>query len=138
MSMRIAMQFGDETVRAVLEDGEPARAFAARLPLTLRMRGSGIDYCARLPFALPYDPAHIHCGWADGDINYCPAGGWLAVLFGDEHNSTRYGGQLTLGRVEGSLDTLRALSGCYDVRIERIDRDDGVEGTVQHGEREES
>ena len=119
MGARICLRLGDVTVPVRLGDSPAARELAARLPVTLRMAGTGIDLCGQLPFSLPFDAAQVHCGWADGDVNYCPAGGWLAVLFDDEENSARYGGQLTLGHVESSLDALRGLVGGCDVQIER-------------------
>lgn len=116
---RIVMHFGDTAVPGVLNDSETARAFAERLPVTIPMSGVGVDYCGRMPFDLPYDETDIHRGWHDGDINFNPGGGWFAVLFDDERNSRRYGDQLTMGRVEGSLEPLRSLRGSFDVLVER-------------------
>lgn len=116
--MRIMMHIGSADVAGTLLDSGTARAFAERLPVTVRMSGMGVDLCGRLPFALPYRSELVHRGWSNGDINYNPTGGWLAVQVDDEENSRRYGDQLTIGRVEGPLEPLRALSGPYDVRIE--------------------
>lgn len=41
------------------------------------------------------------------------------MLFDDEQNSRRYGDQVNMGRVTSPLADLHALSGSYDVRIER-------------------
>ena len=59
----------------------------------------------------------MHRGWTDGDLNYNPSGGWLAIFFDDERNSMRYGDQLTIGRVDGPLEVLRALDGRLDVLL---------------------
>lgn len=118
MATGVIMRFGDVEARGTLNDGETARAFAERLPTTIRVSGTGIDFCGQMPFALPYDEADVHNGWTNGDINYNPHGGWFALLYDDEENSARYGDQLVMGRVEGSLDALRALGGSYDLRIE--------------------
>ena len=118
--MRIVLRFGDTSITGLLNASETSRAFAGRLPLSLHMSGSGIDLCGKLPFDLPVDAALVHRGWANGDINYCPGGGWLAVLFGDEENSRRYGDQVTLGHVECPLEVLRDLAGPCDVGIERV------------------
>ena len=116
------MRLGDVTVRATLNDTPAARALAERLPLTLRMCASTVGCCGALPFSLPADPELVHRGWTDGDLNYNPAGGWLAIFFDDERNSMRYGDQLTIGRVEGSLEPLRALEGRLDALIETDER----------------
>ncbi|MDM8302638.1 cyclophilin-like fold protein [Collinsella tanakaei] len=118
MAQDIAMHFGDATVSAQLNDTATARAFAALLPVTVRMSASAVGVCGAASFELPVDSASIHRGWANGDINYNPGGGWLAVFFDDEENSLRYGDQLTIGCIAGPLTTLRALSGTYDVLIE--------------------
>lgn len=114
----ITMHFGDVAVSARLNDTAAARAFAALLPVTVRMSASAVGICGAAPFRLPADLASVHRGWANGDINYNPGGGWLAVFFDDEENSLRYGDQLTIGRVVGPLTLLRALTGTYDVLIE--------------------
>lgn len=117
MGRRIAVRLGDVTVRALLNDTPAARALAERLPLTLRMCASTVGCCGALPFSLPADPALVHRGWMDGDLNYNPSGGWLAIFFDDERNSMRYGDQLTIGRVDGPLEVLRALDGRLDVLL---------------------
>lgn len=117
MGRRIAVRLGDVTVRATLNETPAARALAERLPLTLRMCASTVGCCGALPFSLPADPALVHRGWTDGDLNYNPSGGWLAIFFDDEKNSMRYGDQLTIGRVDGPLEVLRALDGRLDVLL---------------------
>ena len=117
MAIHIDLQLAGHTVRATLGESAAAQELAAHLPLALRMSGAGIDLTGQLPFSLPCDSARLHCGWENGDINYCPCGNWLAVLFADEENSARYGGQITLGHVDGPLDVLRGLEGTHDVRI---------------------
>lgn len=117
MGRRIAVRLGDVTVRATLNETPAARALAERLPLTLRMCASTVGCCGALPFSLPADPALVHRGWTDGDLNYNPSSGWLAIFFDDERNSMRYGDQLTIGRVDGPLEVLRALDGRLDVLL---------------------
>lgn len=117
MGRRIAVRLGDVTVHATLNETPAARALAERLPLVLRMSASTVGCCGALPFSLPADPALVHRGWTDGDLNYNPSGGWLAIFFDDERNSMRYGDQLTIGRVDGPLEVLRALDGRLDVLL---------------------
>lgn len=116
----ILMHFDDVCIRGTLNDTETARAFAEHLPATIGVSGTGIDFCGRMPFALPYDEGQVRFGWKNGDINYNPEGGWFAVLFDDEQNSQRYGDQVNIGRVEGPLEKLHELHGAYDLRIECV------------------
>jgi len=118
MGQRIIMHFGNTDVYGELNDTETAKAFAEHLPTTVHVNGTGIDFCGQMPFELPYDEEQVHHGWTNGDINYNPGGGWFAVLFDDEKNSMRYGDQVIMGRVDGSLEVLHRLSGPYDVTIE--------------------
>ena len=118
MAQRIVMHVGDVTTAALLNDSAAAHLFAERLPMRLRMSASTVGCCGPAPFEMPVDAALVHRGWINGDINYNPGGGWLAVFVEDEENSGRYGDQFTIGRIEGPLAPLRALTGTYDVLIE--------------------
>ena len=119
MGVKICLKFGETTVPAELNETETARTFAKRLPVTIRVRGTGIDFCGQMPFDLPHERCQVQCGWSNGDVNYNPGGGWFALLFDDEENSARYGDQVNMGHVTGSLAALHALSGSYDLVIER-------------------
>ena len=121
MSRTVLMHFGDTTITGKLNDTDTAKAFAERLPLTITVSGTGIDFCGRMPGSLPYEPSQVHNGWRNGDINYNPEGGWFAILFDDEEHSERYDDQVVMGRVTDSLDVFHALRGSYDVRIELAD-----------------
>lgn len=118
---RIIMRFGETAVHAVLNDTETARAFADRLPVRVRVSGTGIDFCGQMPFSLPYEDAQVKHGWTNGDVNYNPGGGWFAVLFDDEENSRRYGDQVNMGRVTDPLSVLHGLSGSYEVLVEKAE-----------------
>ena len=133
MGARIDLRLGELVVRAALNDTAAARALAERLPLDLRMCASTVGCCGALPFSLPFDPALVHRGWTDGDVNYNPAGGWLAIFYDDEKNSLRYGDQLTIGRVEGRLDALRALDGRLEARVSLAGDSDGTVGDATRG-----
>lgn len=115
----IRLVFGDEAIRATLNDSQTAQEFAARLPITVFVSGTGIDFCGQMPFSLPYADEQVHHGWTNGDLNYNPGGGWLALLYGGEEDSMRYGDQVVMGRVEGKdLARVQKLEGSYDLRIE--------------------
>lgn len=77
----------------------------------MRMSGSGVGRCGGLPLSLPHDPAGLHGGWMDGDLNYKPSGNWLALFYDDEENSERYGGWVAVGHVRGPVEALRELEG---------------------------
>jgi hypothetical protein len=119
MASMIYLYFGDTKVSAELNDTETARAFASHLPTTIHVNGTGIDFCGRMPFSLPYEESQVHRGWTNGDVNYNPGGGWFAVLYDGEKDSMAYGDQVVMGRIVGEdLDRVRELSGSYDVLIE--------------------
>lgn len=124
MATRIDLRFGDETIAATLNDTGTARAFAARLPVSIRVSGTGIDFCGQMPFSLPYDDAQVHHGWVNGDVNYNPGGGWFAVLHGGEEDSGRYGDQVTMGRIEeDDLARVQALEGSFVLHIELAEQE---------------
>ena len=115
--MRVELRIGEAVVPVELNGSAAACALAARLPQALSMSVSSVGCCGQLPFSLPHGVADVHPGWSDGDLNYKPEGDWLALFFDDERNSARYGGQVTLGHAEGSLDALRGLDGTRDAFI---------------------
>lgn len=118
----ITMWFGETAVSAELNDTATARAFAEKLPVTIAVSGTGIDFCGRMPFRLPYEQSQVEYGWTNGDVNYNPEGGWFAVLFDDEENSKRYGDQVNMGRITCDLSVLHELDGSFDVLIEEVKR----------------
>lgn len=116
--VRVELRIGEVAVPVELNRSAAAVALAAQFPQVLSMSVSSVGCCGQLGFSLPHDETDVHSGWSDGDLNYKPEGDWLALFFDDEKNSARYGGQVTLGHVDGPLDVLRGLSGTHDVRIE--------------------
>lgn len=117
----INMRFGEAVVPAQLNDSATAKAFADKLPATITVSGTGIDFCGHMPFSLPYEQSQVGRGWKNGDVNYNPGGGWFAVLFDDEENSERYGDQVNIGRVTCDLSVLHELDGTYEVVVEEAD-----------------
>lgn len=119
---RIRMTFGDTIVHVQTNDTQTAQAFVGKLPCTIGVSGTGLDFCGRMPFSLPYDQSQVHHGWTNGNVNYNPGGGWFAVLFSGEEQSGRYGDQVIMGRVDpADLPLLSRLDGSYQVRIELDD-----------------
>lgn len=124
MAGKIILRFGDTVVPAQLNDTETARAFSRRLPVTIHVSGTGVDFCGRMPFSLPYEQEQVHSGWTDGDVNYNPGGGWLAVLYDGQEGSGVYGDQVVMGRIAAEdLPRLRELSGSYDLVVERAEEE---------------
>ena len=124
MAGRIRLKFGDTNVTARLNDTETAQAFSKRLPVTIHVSGTGVDFCGRMPFSLPYEQGQVHSGWTNGDVNYNPGGGWLAVLYDGEESSKRYGDQVVMGRIaDADLPRMRELSGSYDLVVERAEEE---------------
>lgn len=118
----IELDFGGTTVKGTLNDSEAAKAFADALPITVRVSPSGMDFCGQLGRTLPYDESKVGYGWKEGDINYNPGGGWLAIFYGGEDVSSSYGDQLNIGRLEeGAVDILRGLNGTYDLTIKEVE-----------------
>ena len=115
--MRVELRIGEVAVLVELNGSAAARALVGRLPQALSMSVSSVGCCGQLPFSLPHDAADVHPGWSDGDLNYKSEGDWLALFFDDERNSSRYGGQVTLGHAVGPLNALRDLEGTHDVRM---------------------
>lgn len=124
MAGKIRLTFGDTKVLAELNDTETAQTFSSRLPLTVQVSGTGVDFCGRMPFSLPYEQGQVHRGWTNGDVNYNPGGGWLAVLYDGEEGSMRYGDQVVMGRIASEdLPRMQELAGSYDLVIERAEEE---------------
>ena len=51
----INLVFGDTTVKAELNDTDTAQVFYEKLPLTIPVSGTGLDFCGRIPVKLPYE-----------------------------------------------------------------------------------
>lgn len=116
--IKINIRIGDAVVPATLNDSQTSRAFAERLPLSLNMTNSGLDFCGVLPEALPYDEKQVHNGWLNGDIDFATDGNWLAILYAGEEKSKTHGYQVNMGKVNCGLSSLANLAGTYQVHIE--------------------
>ncbi len=121
---------GSTIIHATTNETETAQAFVDRLPCTVSVSGTGLDFCGRMPLSLPYGQEQVHHGWTNGDMNYNPGGGWFAVPFNGEEDSMRYGDQVNMGRVDaGDLPRLHELDGSFQVRIELDDQERSFERT---------
>ena len=116
----INLIFGDTTVKVELNDTDTAQAFYEKLPLTIPVSGTGLDFCGRIPVKLPYEQSQVHNGWTNGDVNYNPQGGWFAVLHSGEAESGIYDDQVVMGRIaEEDLSVVQGLDGSFDLVIEK-------------------
>ncbi len=115
---KIVMHFGDTIIPGVLNDCETARALIARLPYTIRVSRYSHDFCGVMPETLPYKDDEVHFGWLNGDIDYAIDAPYFTILFEDEERSEQYDYQVNIGVITCPLETISALKGSYDVRIE--------------------
>lgn len=114
----INLCFGETVIPALLNSTKTALAFADKLPATIRVNGTGVDFCGRIPFDLPYENEQVHNGWLNGDIDYNPEGGWFALLYGGEEESAAYDDQVTIGVIDCPLGDVARLSGSFDLVVE--------------------
>ena len=113
----IKMHFGDTVIPGRLNDSVTAKAFIAKLPLTVNMNRYSHDFCGRFD-ELPYEESAVHYGWLNGDIDYAIDAPRFTILFADEENSEQYGYQVNIGVIDCPLSAISALQGSYEVYIE--------------------
>lgn len=116
-SMKIRITAEGAELTATLEDNAASRAFAAMMPLTLKMEDLyGRELCHRLGAGtLPTDGLRSD-GYEIGDIAYWPPRGSLVLLYAQ--NGERFERQ-HLGRIDGGIERLAAL-GDTEVRFELV------------------
>ena len=116
---KVRLIVGSDTYNAVLNDTTSAVDLISKLPYTVRVNRSAVDYCGRLDKPLETRTGEAQAGWKNGDISYIPGADWIAFFFGGEEGSASYGNnQHIIGRVE-NLESLKAWpQGSVEVRIE--------------------
>ena len=116
MKIKITVN-GQTTLNAVLEDNATARAFAAKLPLTLPMKDLyDREMCFNFPEALPANEARTR-GYEVGEIIYYPSLHSFVIMYAQ--NGERFRMQ-SVGRVSGNVGIF-AETGDADVRFEAAD-----------------
>lgn len=115
---KITMYFGDTVIPATLNDSDTAQAFIEMLPYTINLSNYGNDFCGVMESPLPYKEEDVHNGWLNGDIDFATDGNWFTILFGGEENSSSYGYQVNIGKIDCELDKISSLRGSHQVRIE--------------------
>lgn len=121
--MRIEMDFDGTLVQGTLNETETAKAFYEALPLSIRVGSSGMDFCGHIDQGFPYEDAQVGFGWRNGDINYNPGGGWLAIFYAGEEQSQAYDDQVNIGKLDPeAIGVLENLNGSYDITVRRHSR----------------
>lgn len=115
MTTKMRITVGSHTLTATLENNATAKAFAAKLPITLPMMDLyGREMCYRFPEALPADEARTR-GYEVGEIVYYPPMHSFVIMYAQ--NGEHFQMQ-SIGRVEGNVGIFDGI-GNVDVRFEK-------------------
>ena len=106
---RITLTVGNTVIPAILNDSTASKDLISRLPYTVRLNRYVHDYCGVMPEPLKYDEADVHNGWMNGDIAFARDGNYFVMFYADEDESSVYGHQITLGKVNVPLSTITSL-----------------------------
>lgn len=110
---------GSTAIKATLNDSVSARDLISKLPYTVRVNRSSVDYCGVLSQPLKNDKSEAQPGWENGEISYIPGADYIAFFFDGEDESASYGYEQ---HIVGKVDDLAALKawpqGSIEVRIE--------------------
>lgn len=116
METPILLKANGIVIPAMLNDTVAAQDFKKRLPFTAVGHRSAVDYCCRLASGI-FDPAQTQFGWKNGDISL--AGGWFAVLFDGEENSSDYRGMMVIAHIdEKDLGLVKSLPASVRFTVE--------------------
>lgn len=113
----IIIETENKIINAKLNDTIAAQDFKSRLPLTLEMSKSDIDYSCNYP-AGNYTVDEMKKGWNNGDIIW--GGGFLSIMFRAEKDSLVYN-LMTIGTVEKEdLQLLRELPNEIEITFKLV------------------
>lgn len=82
--MKLVMTDGEAVLTAKLNETLAAKEFAGRLPLRLKGRDGGTDYCFPVARGI-FDPMEIQTGWKNGDISIWD--GCFCIFYGGEEEA---------------------------------------------------
>ena len=100
-----------------LNDTVAAQDFASKLPITVSVNKSSLDYCGMLQNG-KIDESEMQYGWKNGDIGH--ARGWFA-LFHSDMGGTEYH-EMIIGHIDSEyLDTLAGLDEAFNITIDRAE-----------------
>ena len=115
---RITITAGDVVIPAILNDSVTSQDLISKLPYTMTSRRYSHDYCGVMPDPLVYNEEDVHYGWLNGDLAFARDSDYFVMFFADEENSSVYGHQITLGKINADLEVLRGLpSGSIQIII---------------------
>ena len=116
--IKIRITVDNQTVSARLDDTPSGRAFAAMMPLDLKMSDYGrTEKVADLPDRLCSDGAPSSYAASSGDITYYAPWGNLAIFYKSFPSAS---GLVRLGKIDGTLEPL-LQSGHYLARFEIVE-----------------
>lgn len=117
MITKMKITVNGRTLTATLEDNATARAFAAKMPVTLPMMDLyGREMCYRFPEALPTDNARTR-GYEVGEIVYYPPMHSFVIMY--KQNGEHFQMQ-SIGRVDSGVEIFDGI-GNVDVRFEKAE-----------------
>jgi hypothetical protein len=115
---RIELVVGDKTATATLADTPEARAFAAKLPVSVEMHdGFGQAKTGRLPGKLGIDDAARARSYAAGDLSYWSPSGKIAVVYDPLGESVPPPGLVRLGSVHAGLSAIASAGNDFAMTI---------------------
>lgn len=105
---RITLTVGDVVIPAILNDSTASKDLISRLPYTVRLNRYTHDYCGVIE-PLKYEESDVHNGWMNGDLAFVRDGNYFVMFYADEEQSSAYGHQITLGKMNVPLSTITSL-----------------------------
>lgn len=109
--MNITITVGDAIVFAELYDTEIGRKFAASLPQTISMFGSGgREFYGKLDGTLEFNGKDIVRTAADRDIAYWFSGNGVALFYDMSRDRDVKSGIIMLGKITSDLTVFKKLS----------------------------
>lgn len=118
---KVKLTVGAVSTTAMLNNTVSARDLISKLPYTVKVSRSSVDYCGILPAPLKNDDAEAQQGWKNGDISYIPGSDYIAFYFGGETGSAS---SPYIQHIIGKVDDLAAINGwpkgSIEIKIELI------------------
>jgi hypothetical protein len=88
---RVKLIVGSSTITETPSDSISALDLISKLPYTVRVSRSSVDYCGVLPQSIKNDKAEGQPGWEDGEISYIPGADYITSFFDGEDESVSSG-----------------------------------------------
>jgi hypothetical protein len=111
---RVKLIVGSSTITETPSDSISAMDLISKLPYTVRVGRSSVDYCGVLPQPIKNDKAEGQLGWKDEEISYIPGADYIAFFFDGEDESVSCGYSQ---HIVGMVNDLGALKSWPQVSI---------------------